>query len=168
MSNPRFVDQWTQYALDCLFLAENTRIDKEVTNLCQKNANLTGQPCFGFLYQAKRFIPAINMDALKKQRNLPGLHIKLAEDVMHFNSDSMRLERDKTQIKQLFFLLLRDCNNEQDVRNNLPECVINLTELKHTYPRMYDGTLRLLPSIRKDYENLLPKIEMYSASYLLY
>ena len=166
---PRFVDQHVQYALDCLFLAESTRIDKAITDLCQKNANLTGNHCFGFMYQARRFIPAVNMDSLKKQKQLPTLHIKLADDVIAFHSDLMRLERDKNQIKQIFFLLLKDCTSEQDVRNCLPECVVNLTQYKNMYPRrLYDGAQRLAPSVRQDYEKILPKIEMYSVSYLLY
>ena len=166
---PRFVDQCVEYALGCLFLAESKRIDKAITDLCQKNANLTGNHCFGFMYQARRFIPVMNMDSLRKTKQLPTLHIKLADDVIAFHSDLMRLERDKNQIKQIFFLLLKDCTNEQDVRNCLPECVVSLTEYKNLYPkRLYDGTQRLAPSIRQDYEKVLPKIEMYSVSYLLY
>lgn len=156
--------------MDVLFSAERRRIDKLILALCDRNTIFKQKACFGFMYKGERFVPQCYRNNPREIRVLPGLAHELQKDVMDFDRDYSKLHTDMVHVKQLLTLLLSQCSNKQEVRDSLPECVVNLTDLRNMPRCIQDPAFLIRNNVHflREYERTLPKIEFYSVTHMLY
>lgn len=165
---------WIDKICERLFSAEKRRLDKRTEDLMEKNDVQRGKPSHGFIHMGKLYVPE-NMRrvnaAMRRKATTPPLAITLIDEAKSFIHDASTVERDEKEIRQLLFLLLSNCSNEQDIRNSLPECVVNLMpELRHLNRTLINPCYYIQSDWRavRLYDKVLPRIEMYAMSHLLY
>ena len=166
----KFKDHYVDQIMAILFLPEQRRLDKIVSELCIKNGQIKGTVCYGFIFQGERYVPSEHMNKLKHLKSLGSLAINLLNEVNAFKCDKQKITNDMTHIKQLLFNMTFQCCDRQELRDSLPECVVNLTDLKNL-PRICQDPTRFLRDNRwymEEYERVLPKIEFYSTMHLIY
>ena len=92
-------------------------------------------------------------------------------EASEFLSDVKKVELDKEQIKQVLFKLLYQANTLQEIRDSLPECLVPLVpEIAKLSRQTDDPTWFIRNDERalKQYKKMLPKIEMYAVSRMIY
>lgn len=155
-----------------LFLAELKRLDNTLADLVRDNENL--QHVFdtvGFQYQGE-FYKLSNADRIPPHGERLALHGSLVERMQRYLDRSGRLLWECTQVNQMVFRLVQGCTTRQDVRDALPECLVaqdkemGLLEFERTRPAAY--TLDNDKRAMKQYEKILPIIEYYSGTHLLF
>lgn len=106
--------------------------------------------------------------ALGQAKN--SLDFSLNEEMECWLKDTKIINEDRDQIRQMLFLMLRTISTERELRNVLPECLVSMIDGLNKHPRMDPDGYTLRGSLRgmAQYQKLLPKIEIYSVSRLLY
>jgi hypothetical protein len=128
----------------------------------------------GFYYNG---IWYTNVTGLNQSRVEKGfLHFSLNDEMEGFLKDKDEVSLDQDIIRQFLYNLLRHVWDWQDIRDALPDCLSSLVpetqRLSRTRP--VGWTLDLLAidkvrdSARRQFEKLLPKIEFYMATRLIY
>lgn len=165
--------QWIELIMDKLFEPEDRRIDKMVSELNMANSEIKGKQLHGFMHMGKRYIPKeyeLVGKALAK-KPLPSLAFSLLNQANEFDTEVRKLALDRDQIKQVLYKLIYQCNNTQEIRNCLPECVVELLPNLRSMQRTITDPTYLIRNDKfamKAYEKILPKIEMYSVMRLIY
>lgn len=169
--------EWLEIILDELFKPEMRRIDGIIQRLTEKNSVLKNHRFLGFMHLGEVFIPEVNKRVYTtiprnlKSRTTPALDFTMVAEVSEFIADHNKLSLDRTQIKQVLFRLIHQVNNKQELRDALPECIVSLIPTLASMSRqMADPTYLIKSDYRsvKDYERMLPKIEMYAMTRLIY
>lgn len=153
-----------------LFLAELKRLDDVLLKLIEDNEQLQGvYGTAGFSYLGEFYIS-------KKANRIPGygeqvqLHPQLYDRMQKYNEQSARLLTECTMVNQMVFRLVTGCTTRQEVRDALPECLVaqdaEFTKLERTRPPAY--TLDKDERALRQYHKVLPLIEYYAGSHLLY
>lgn len=166
--------EWIKAITERLFAPEDRRIDKMIEELNQRNSAIKGKQLFGFMHLGKRYIPQsckAQAAALRKQQVIPSLAFELIDEASVFINDVKKVESDREQIKQVLFKLLYQANTLQDIRDSLPECLISLVpEVAKMDRRNEDPTWLIRNDHRalKQYAKMLPKIELYAMTRMIY
>lgn len=169
--------EWIRVIMNRLFEPEQRRVDRMVEQLTERNSAIKRVHTMGFMhlgviYVAKQHEQMYKMTATNLKGSVtPPLAFELLSDVSKFIADLNKLELDKAQIKQVLFKLVSNTNTKQELRDSLPECIIAfMPELKDLNRQMEDCTTFIRSDWRgvRDYERMLPKIEMYAVSRLIY
>jgi hypothetical protein len=156
--------------LGIIFEPEYRRLAKWIDILCANNREAYGDPeLIGFIYNGEIYKPlAANVPnhAIKRR----GLHPTLMSNMDNYLKDLNTLTTDKSFISQSLFKILDPCENNQDIRDALPNCLVD------TLPEL-QGISRGRPeawSIEGDeratrqYQQMVPKIQMYASARLLF
>lgn len=156
-----------------LFEPEDRRMDKWIKTLTTKNSELKGAMTFGFLHQGKRYICSDYQSAVTAQRKivvLPTLHAEVMIEANSFITELTAIELDKAQIKQVLFQLVYQANTQQELRDTLPDCVVNLFPELSKLQRQFNQTFLIRTNDRamRQFEQVLPKIEMYAMAQFIY
>lgn len=174
------IDEWVKVIFDHLLAAEMRRIESMLVQLNDKNSALkapAGSKFYGFVHMGKTYIPEEYSYLLphipRQQRHklIPPIALELAEEVGTFASEVAKLESDKTAIHQMLFKLLRPVTTMQELRDALPDCVATkLPQLASLQRQNPDPTWSIKndPRALREYDRVLPRIEFYSVSHLLY
>ncbi|MNO13141.1 hypothetical protein D3C76_27670 [compost metagenome] len=151
-----------------LFAAEERRLDKIVETLDQRNREIGGHRPQGFLLQGKLYRPS--NATLIAIVGIKPLAYELSDDGNKFLKDRNQIDQDRQSIKQILYKLVEPCQNAQEIRDTLPECLVSLVpELSKMERRFATGFFAPKDDrFVRQYEAILPKIEMYSVSCLLY
>lgn len=151
-----------------LFTAEERRLDKIVETLDRRNREIGGHKPQGFLLQGKLYRP--NNTILIAKTGIKPLAYELTDDGNKFLKDRIQIDQDRQAIKQILYKLVEPCQNAQEIRDTLPECLVSLVpELSKMERRFAKGFFAPKDDrFVRQYEAILPKIEMYSVSCLLY
>ena len=156
-------------ALGNLFSAEERRIQNTIERLNKLHNEASGKPSDGFLINGYAFRskattgPVIGVVA--------SLHDSLDDQAQRFMRDDKQLKLDKQLIRQALVRVVEPCEDLQDLRDALPNCLRDcldqaVTRMSRTRPEAY--TIQDNPRALRDYLKILPRIEFYSASRLLY
>lgn len=155
-----------------LFLAELKRLDDTLLELIKQNE--TCQAVYdtaGFQYQGE-FYRAKNASRIPPYGERLTLHESLTDKMNRYLERSGRLLWECTVVNQMVFRLVQGCTSRQDIRDALPECLVaqdkemGLLEFERTRPAAY--TLNDDKRAMKQYEKVLPLIEYYSGTHLLF
>lgn len=170
MENSR---DWIQLILDKLFAAESRRLDARISELNQRNSEIKKKVLYGFMHMGKRYIPKEYraQAAAMARQPMPTLAFELISEANAFQTELNRIKLDRDQIGQVLFKLLYQCTTLQEVRDSLPDCVANMVpDLAKLNRYMRDPTWIIRNDDRaiRQYNKMLPKIEMYAMSHLLY
>lgn len=154
--------------LDRLLTAENRRMDTMIAELSYRNELRKGHIYYGFMYLGEMYVPE-KYRGLAKASGIPPLDYSLDREGNALVTEHKRLLNDRQMIRQLLVKLLRDATTPQRIRDCLPDCLVQYTSVKDL-PR-FDSIEALIDHDKRllsHYQKLLPKIEMYSVSAMLY
>lgn len=152
-----------------LFSAEERRLEAGVQTLIAANAEFFPQkPHDGFTYNGKPY----DLAGLPKggKRTRVSLHQNMVEQMEAHLQDHEKVWTERYFISQMLFQLLKGCNDLQDIRDALPNCITDtLEELKGLTRRKIPAyTLKPDPRLYRQYEKLLPRIEFYATMKMFY
>lgn len=155
-----------------LFENDKEVLDNQIAELTQNNNNKKNSTYIGFRHMGKTFI-SIGHAPFKnkgKQSILPSLAFELAASGTKIVQQANNLERDEKEIRQILFKLLDHCICKQNIRDSLPEPVVQLFPSLSKMPRIvpvahYMDKDKLTVN---EFNRLLPKIEAYAISKLFY
>jgi hypothetical protein len=152
-----------------LFSAEHRRLTTEVDKLVEANREFfRDKPHDGFLFQGKPYDPS-NLSSLgRKVRVSMSLHMN--DRMEDFLRDKSQVDGDRKLISQILFPLIQPCSNLQDIRDTLPNCLVDVLPDLKGLPREQSVAFTLAdnPRLFRQFENILPRVEFYAATRLLY
>lgn len=151
-----------------LFKNEHNRLKKREMHLVSENRKVSTEKYDGFFYQGQYYTDLDRALASKGIRS--GLHPSLVPDMERHVKDRKEVEFDKLRVKQALALVLKDCRTAQDLRDALPnQLVEKIDQIKGMDRSRPEGfTLMSDPRKFKQYQQLREKIEFYTAAQLLY
>ena len=151
-----------------LFMAEDRRLAKVIEEINKLNSEAYGEQSYGFLYNGNFYLPATVSSAGRGHRGM--LHMSLNDKMEAHLRDVKQIELDKDQIGQMVFKLTYQCTTLQELRDALPDCLTDtVPELKSLRRYMIEGwTVRNDWRALAQFKKLLPKMQMYSVSRLIY
>lgn len=154
---------WAKRIIEVLFEPEVRRFNNAINMLIDKNSRFVGYSnsfnYFGENYGRNGQVGRLGSPAL-----VHGLRQEMAVQI----ELKKQVEQDKGFISQIISRLLDPCEYSQDIRDALPECLVELTTLR-SIGRLRDPAYTLNSfRDRHQYKKYLPKIEMYCAVRLLY
>ena len=155
-----------------LFENDKEILDNQVVELTQNNNIKKNNTYMGFRHMGKTFISKGHVPFRNrgKQSILPSLAFELTTAGTKIVQQANNLERDEKEIRQILFKLLDHCICKQNIRDSLPEPVVQLFPDIACMPRIvpvahYMDKDKLT---RNEFDRLLPKIEAYAISKLFY
>lgn len=161
--------QWIDPILKELFGPDHRRLVAWIDRLCDKNSEIVGKDVHGFIYAGVFYRPS---NVIGKITGRQVLHSSLHGDMRDFLQSAKMVEVEKTKLRQILFMLLEPCNNQLDIRDTLPECVVDcIPDLKKHFPdRTREPAFTITSNERamKLFNKLLPKMEEYSVARMLF
>lgn len=154
-----------------LFENDKETLQNQVNELTQSNNIKKNSTYMGFRHMGKTFLSQIHVNRTKgRQSILPSLAFELATEGTKIVQQTNNLERDEKEIRQILFKLLDHCICKQNIRDSLPEPVVQLFPDIACMPRIapvahYMDKDKLTVN---EFNRLLPKIEAYAISKLFY
>jgi hypothetical protein len=103
-------------------------------------------------------------------KHYPVLPFALNDEMEKWLKDKKAVALDKDQIGQMLFKLLYQANDLQEMRDTLPDCLISLIPTFSGMSRKFEQEflIRHNPRDLKQFHKILPKIELYAMSKLIY
>ena len=153
-----------------LFEAEHRRLDKIVEALDRQNREIKGYQVEGFLFQGKLYIPGSARFTNARGVSRQSLSFTLQDKGNEMLTDYNAIAHDQKIIEQFLYKTLYNCMDWQDIRDTVPECLVEFWPELHKMPRIHERAW-LAPKderYRREAEKLLPKIQFYSVTYLMY
>lgn len=153
-----------------LFEAEHRRLDKAVELLDRENREIKGYQAEGFLFQGKLYMPKNARLANAKGVHRQALSFSLQEKGNKLLTDFNAIAHDQKIIEQFLYKTLYNCMSWQDIRDTVPECLVEFWPELSKIPRVHERAW-LAPKderYRREAEKILPKIQFYSVTYLMY
>lgn len=151
---------------DKLFEPEARRLQACVNRLDASNAEILRERVYGFRWKGDLFLAN---GAKVRQNRYPSLDFSLRKEGDALLADRAAVNDDKQMIKQTMWMLLRDCESVQDVRDALPESLVDLSDQLKQLPRQqaYGFTVKDERQVRQ-VKAMMDKIDFYSATRLMY
>lgn len=150
-----------------LFEAERRRLKKIVSSIVKENNEIWGVPNDGFLF-AGRFYT--EKDISHRGASKISLHSALEKKMTEYHKDENEIANDGAMFQQNLFKAFEKSLNTQMLRDTLPDCISDFIPELKAYQRINPIGYSLEP-IGRDYRQFLkvvPKIEFYAATRLLY
>lgn len=159
-------------AMDNLFKAEYRRLDKSITKIHEANQERKRLRLDGFMYMGVFYKPEAT--PLGPGQRLT-LHLDLWPQMDEHLADVKTVEYDRKCIHQLLFKVLEPCgyiggNVFQNMRDVIPDCILDtFAEEIRSLHRIGSptATIHHVRDLRQ-LSALIPKMEFYSASRMLY
>lgn len=155
------------FLLNTLFEREEAFLTKRYNALIVQNVALGGSTD-GFRHMGVIYS---QLTGPGRQRGSYGtLHRSLIPEVGTFLDDRKAIDNDKDRVKMALSLVLRDCQTFQDIRDALPNGVVDLIPECRGLVRTREQAFTLADNPRSytQYMAIREKIEFYVASRLLY
>ena len=157
--------QLCQRIMEDLFMADKARLQRRLSRaLAEVEGETTNS---AFHYKGKTYF-VTGEPAMRGARvvDVPPAIIPQLESYLE---DKNQVERDEAIIKQLVAALLHECENSQDIRDALPDCIVPaniMQERERSRPVGYpfDSNPRLKRQLDKYHDTIF----QYAAAKLLY
>lgn len=165
--------EWVQHIIDVLFQADDRRMATAVQRLNTQNGEIKKKKFHGFIHHGVRFIDPRykSIQAQLAKQPLPTLSLQLMGELRQFDTDRLRIDTDKSRIKQALVPLIINSLDLQDIRDSIPDCVASLVPQLSVLPRQRDCiTTHILCDkfALKAFEKALSLMEEYSVTALIY
>lgn len=165
--------EWVAHIIDCLFAADDRRLENSVRALNTQNSEIKNKAFHGFIHLGIRFIdPRYKLLSVSLAKHpLPTLSLSLTKELKAFDTDRLKIEQDKAKIRQALVPLMINAVEMQDARDSVPDCVAALVPQFSVLPRMRECITTHIRSDQfalKAYEKALPLMEQYSVGALIY
>jgi hypothetical protein len=150
--------------------AEKRRLDRTLEALNQKNRELTKSTSDGFLYGGKFHLPTGGTTTLAAVGHRASLDQTLWQDAEDYMSDIKTTKDDLQFIRQILFKMLAPCTGWQDIRDTLPDFLVDtLAETKALSRTQKEGfTIQGDARALRQFEKLKEKLALYRAGRLMY
>lgn len=147
-----------------LFMAEARRLQRTIDDIVRRNEGDNW-----FLYQGKVYTSSVATTS-PSNKGFPQLQLSLLREMDEYIRDQKELESDQHQIKQILMTRLQSCETYQQIRDNLPDCIVSLVPELSALPALFEQGY-LAPTHDRfvaQYAKVLPKIEFYCGTRLIY
>lgn len=163
----RFASSVIPVLIDKVINKDKERLGEQLKNLIEANALLGNSP-IGFLFGGN-FHSLYDKTTQAKAVKRP-LHPSLNEQGHDFLQEMRKLGNDIARLKSGLSLLLRPCENWQDVRDALPDVVRDeLQEIRDLRRTRKEGwTLEAFPLQRMQFQTTIDLLTYHIANRLLY
>lgn len=151
-----------------LFTAEERRLGKVRESLIVANKEFyRDRPHDGFTYSGKPYDP---VGLTRGARTRVPLHVDMTGRMEAYLSDLEQVWTDRHYISQILFTILQPCDSLQDIRDALPNCLVDTLDSVKRLPRVREEayTIQNNTMTLRQYRKVLPRIHFYSATGLLY
>lgn len=149
-----------------LFKPEARRLQNRVDELDKQNGEIRHAREYGFQWKGHTF--RANGNPYKGGR-YPALDFSLRKEGDDLLRDMQAVEDDKQLVKQTMALLLKDCTDIQQMRDALPDAIVELCRDMSALPRtMKDGWTLTEERHLRQYAKMLDKIDFYAATRMMY
>lgn len=154
---------------EALFSAEYRRIEQSVKDLDRQNREIKGHTRHGFMYGGTVFVPK-DAPHLRERGGYPSLAFELNQRGNFLVKDQNLIDTDKKMVEQLSYLLLKDCQTLQDVRDALPESMVSLSPELTKLMRLREEAYIIRDNERafRQFQTLSEKIDFYTATRMIY
>lgn len=154
------------HIIDALFISDKRRLTEWVDRIVKQNQECHNHSDNAFIYNGQFFRASYVCGKIPKRANL---HSSLVPDMNALLKDRKIVDDQKTFVRQIIVQLLDPCENTQDIRDALPDCLSNCisdcVHIPRTRPAAY--TLQNNPRALKQYNEMFPQIQTYSALRLI-
>lgn len=151
-----------------LFEPEKRRLQGWIDQLAQKNKTASDlQDPLGFWFEGRYFRPSwLGQGKYRK----PSLHISLHDEADALIADEKQVLEDNQFIAQTLFSMIEPCDTYRDIRDTLPECLVEIVTDLSSMSRTREPAFTIKNNKRalRDYQQILPKIEIYCTTRLIY
>lgn len=153
--------------LNILFEPEIRRLASIVDELDAANREIRGHTVMGFMHNGKAYLPKA---ATMRPKQFPALAFTLTNRAAVWCADEKQVGEDKQLIKQVLWLVTKDCTSMEAVRDALPESIIELVPTLRSIQRTNeDGyTIKGDPKMYAQYLKIRDKIDVYWACRMIY
>lgn len=151
-----------------LFTAEERRLGASREVLITANAEFyPGRPHDGFIYQGK---PYDRANLVNGRRTRISLHFEMVSRMDAHLADEEKVWSDRHYISQMLFTVLQPCSDWQDIRDALPNCLVDTLPELRSYQRNRPEAYTIQSDTRtvRQFNKILPRIEFYATARLLY
>lgn len=151
-----------------LKVPETRRLEKYIDRIVKLNQEADQTTNQGFLYRGLRY-----WHSSVPNGNIPmkALHDSLCHEIEDYLASELAVKNELQLVGQSLRALLQKCQSTQDVRDALPECLVQILDRKiSSLPRERPEAWTLEPGSRaeRQYRKILPRIEFFTAARLLY
>ena len=154
--------------IQALLAPEKRRLANSVDRLCRLNTEATGQVCYSFLWNGDVYTSS-ESTKLVVQDGRPSLAFALSSEMEAHLAVAKAMKKDEASIRQILFKLLYPCNDKQEMMDALPDCLHTLTNFFAGMQRCENQSSILKdPKLIREYNKILPKIEMHAVARLIY
>jgi hypothetical protein len=155
-----------------LFIPELRRLDEMLNTVITRNGETHAvYDSSGFMYQGEFYL-STKSSKLPMAGNRLMLADHLLPDMQEYLYQVSKLMLEVNMVNQMVFRLVQGCKCYQDVRDALPDCLITLDKTGNLIPltRTRKAAFTLVDDAmcRRQYEKVLPIIEYYSGTHLIF
>lgn len=163
----RKLNEFLNSLTEVMFQAEYRRLATAIDRLVEQNDEIRKDPTKGFMFAGEVYRHSTSNTIHKPW---PMLAWSLNEEMEGWLKDSRAISLDRAQISQMLFKLTYMANDLQELRDTLPECLVSLVPQFSEMPRKFNQEflIRHSPRDMKQFKKLLPKIELYAMTKLIY
>lgn len=158
--------------LDRLYETDHARLDEQCLTLMLKQSNFTSTGVAGITYGGKIYTTRQYQPMLASysKEYTPVVDASLQDEFLPHVQAVELLNQEKQSLRQSLVVVLRRCNEDQDVRDMLPDCatkgIADIGTLERTRPVgfLFSGS----PQLAERYRKTVEKMEMLSIVKLFY
>lgn len=153
--------------LDILFEPEIRRLASIVDELDAANREIRGHTVMGFMHNGQAYLPRA---ATVRPKQFPALAFTLTNRAAVWDKDRRQVGEDKQIIKQVLWLVTKDCTTMGDVRDALPESIIELVPSMANMQRSNEDGYPVKgdPKLYAQYLKIRDMIDVYWACRMIY
>lgn len=156
-----------------LFASEDRRLSSWIDRMCRRNREAyrdtlpNANQLQGFIFNGVFYRPSDVQGPISGRK---ALHASLWSEMETLEKDKKIVATERDFVRQTLYALLDPCSTDQDIRDALPECLVDtlpqLKRLERTRQPAFtiEGNARAV----RQYEKMLPKIEVYAAARMIY
>lgn len=152
-----------------LFEAEDRRLEVRMAQLGRMNAEALGVKTINFMFKGKVFQPKVSGTMPVKGR-VPTLAFQLQAEGNDFIKDFNAISHDRKMIDQFLVKMTYNCTTTQEFRDTIPEVLLGFAPEFNSIERRF-GENYFAPKderFQRELATMLPKIEFYSVTRLIY
>jgi len=149
--------------IDRLFGKYDTEFQKNITSLCDRmGRDEHGTESLGFIYNGKWYVRRNSPNAHRRHSQRKALPLHLVPEMDKIHREYEIVQTDRRQINQLLVKLLYQCNDLEEIRDALPNSLWVYAGFSG-HQRQFNQEVYFFKDerLQRDYERLLPKIELY-------
>ena len=168
------ISEFQQSTIVYLFEHEDKRLAGQIGNLAKDNDEICKSRgegnYYGFIFDGVAYR---DPNAKEHFAMLPGLDFSLNDRMEALMSQKNQMNKDIQLVRQALFNLLNPATTDQQARDTLPECLLPVVKelMPDGVPSRMDQptcTIQDNPRALRQYEKILPLIEQYSATRLIF